>query len=432
MFHRRRPAARRIRTGSALLALAAALSLTGAAGASAAAPAPARADTVLAGADRAGDLSETVTARLRERGRATLGAAADGDRAKVDVTRRSGDWAFGTAVLATEPGSERMPEGWLFVAERRDGQWKVAMEGEEAFARISRRSAVVEDREKPLFAAQDGRRKPGGAAAPAADAPDGDGAGEVGTAAAGDYRTGMALPFSTGQTWTMTGGPHGWGGSAAPWSSVDFAGGDQAVRATRAGTAYTMCTGWVRVVHDRGYATDYYHLWNSVNVNGAAVSGGTFLGYTGTDVTCGGSATGRHVHLGLRQNGAYVGMDEHNLGKWVVKNGGSAYQGSAMHGSRRVYAGSGVYNYGALGFTQGIVDANDTSTVNKRSGPGTGYAVVGSVSDGATVTVSCSSNGTSHTGRWGATSLWNKLSDGTWISDAYLWTGVNGAINGYC
>ncbi|MEU8301275.1 hypothetical protein AB0C04_28800 [Micromonospora sp. NPDC048909] len=41
-------------------------------------------------------------------------------------------------------------------------------------------------------------------------------------------------------------------------------------------------------------------------------------------------------------------------------------------------------------------------------------------------------NGTSHTGRYGTTALWDRLSDGSWVSDAYLWTGVNGPINGWC
>jgi LasA protease len=138
------------------------------------------------------------------------------------------------------------------------------------------------------------------------------------------------------------------------------------------------------------------------------------------------------VHFALRQNNAYVPVADHNLGKWVIRAGGSPYQGAALHGSAQVNVGGQLYNYGPLGFNQGVVDANGGGAVNKRSGPGTGYAVVGSVADGVTVTISCSSNGTSHTGRWGTTSLWNRLSDGTWVSDAFLWTGVGGPVAGYC
>jgi LasA protease len=32
----------------------------------------------------------------------------------------------------------------------------------------------------------------------------------------------------------------------------------------------------------------------------------------------------------------------------------------------------------------------------------------------------------------GTTSLWNKLTDGTWVTDAYMWTGLGGPINGWC
>ncbi|HEX5569020.1 MAG TPA: peptidoglycan DD-metalloendopeptidase family protein [Streptomyces sp.] len=418
MFGRRRPGARWAATTSALLMLAGALSLTAPAGSAAA-------DRTTAGP------STAVTERLVERGRAALGTAATRDTPRVTVTRSQGDWAFGTAVLATEPGSERMPQGWLFLAERAGGEWRVAFEGEERFAELSKRSPVVRAAEKPLFAQQDGRQQSGGRKDDLGRGASGT-EGEITPYGAGDHRTGMALPTTIGANTVMTSGPHGWGGTAAPWSSLDFAGGDEVVRAARQGTAYTMCRGWIRVVHDRGYSTDYYHLWSNISTNGGWVDTGTFLGYTGTDVTCGGAAYGRHVHFGLIQNGSYIPVAGHNLGKWVIYNGGAAYQGSAMHGSRQVYAGGVLYNYGALGLTQAVVDANGGGSVNKRSGPGTGYAVMGSAADGATVGIACSAYGTSHTGRYGTTSLWNRLTDGTWVSDAYLWTGVNGPVNGWC
>ncbi|MFJ8692110.1 M23 family metallopeptidase [Streptomyces roseolilacinus] len=357
-----------------------------------------------------------VEERLLGKARTTAKA---GTRTEPRVTtrRQDGDWAFGTAVLATAPGSRDLPQGWLFLAHREDGgAWKVALEGEPAFGALSTGAApVLGSAERRSLAAVT------------------DGGGMTTQLANGDYRTGMALPFTVGHAWTMTSGPHGWSGHNTPWSSVDFAGGDQIVRAARGGTAYTMCKGWIRVVHDRGYATDYYHLWNNITVDGAAVSAGAYLGYTGNDVTCGGSSSGRHVHFALRQNGAYIAIADHDLGRWRPQNGSAAYSGSALHGSRRVAAGGQLHNYGALGFDQGIIDTNDSgTTLNKRSGPGTGHAVVGTVADGVGVTVSCSANGTTHTGRYGSSSLWNRLSDGTWVSDAYLWTGVNGPLSGYC
>ncbi|MGK5741256.1 peptidase M23 [Micromonospora sp. URMC 103] len=360
------------------------------------------------------DVTDAVTRKLLgEAGR--LGGpaldAAEASDTRVTVTRRAGrSWAFGTAVVVAPHRADAYPAGWLFVARAGSHGWQVAFDGEAAFADLAAAAptTVVPTREKEVLATP----------TPAY--------------AGGDYRTGMRLPYGVGQSWYLTGGPHGWGGSESPWSAVDLSGGDQRVLAARGGTAYTMCQGWIRVIHDRGYATDYYHLWNNVNVNGAAVGEGAYLGDTGTDVTCGGAASGRHVHFALRQNNAYVPVHGHNLGKWVLMPGGATYQGYALHGSAQVNVGGALYNHGALGLTQGVVDANGGGSVNKRSGPGTGYAVAGSVADGATVSIACSANGTTHSGRWGTTALWNRLTDGTWVSDAFLWTGVGGAVNGYC
>jgi LasA protease len=364
-----------------------------------------------AGVSARSDLTAAVARHLV--GQQVSGSSvADGRFPVVTVTRETEGWAMGTAVLAGAPGG-KLPYGWLFVARRTDkGTWQFGLEGEPAFASIAGASPLSTPTERTLFGA--------------------DPADRAGTQqAGGDYRTGMQLPWSTGVAWTMSGGPHGWAGTDTPYSSLDLHGGDQVVRAVRAGTAYTMCRGWLRVFHDRGYATDYYHLWNNINVNGAAVGAGARLGDTGTDVTCGGAASGRHVHFALRQNNVYVGIGGHNLGGWVPIAGG-AYAGYALHGSTVRYPGGGIHNYGALGFNQGIIDGNGGTVINKRSGPGTGYALVGTVNDGTTVTVSCSANGTSHAGRWGTTSLWNRLSDGTWVTDAFMWTGLSGPIAGYC
>ncbi|WP_328994198.1 peptidoglycan DD-metalloendopeptidase family protein [Kribbella sp. NBC_01245] len=332
---------------------------------------------------------------------------------QVNVIRRDGDWAFGTAVALTPRGEDTHPEGWLFVARRVAGGWQVGFEGSAAFAELSAASPVVSAKEKSLFKQT-------------AFAPQ---------VAGGDYRTGMRLPFAVGHTWSMPGGSHGWAGTDTPYSAIDLAGGNGQVLAARGGTAYTMCgngRGWIRVIHDRGYSTDYYHLFNNIAANGTAVSAGSFLGNIGTDVSCGGAASGAHVHFALRQNSAYVGIANHNVGGWVFQNASTAYNGWALHGSTQRNAGGSLYNYGALGFTQGIMDAFGGGTVNKRTGPGTGYALAGSVADGTTVNISCSKSGTTHTGRWGASSLWNRLSDGTWVSDAYMWTGLNGPVNGTC
>ena len=169
---------------------------------------------------------------------------------RVDVTRKDGrGWAFGTAVLVAPQGEDLHPSGWLFVARQHRGGWQVAFEGEATFAELTTAAArsVVAEQERDTFTAPRTM------------------------AANGDFRTGMRLPFTVGQSWILRGGPHGWSGSPRPFSSIDLYGGDERVLAVRAGTAYTMCKGWIRVVHDRGYATDYYHLWNNISVDGASV-----------------------------------------------------------------------------------------------------------------------------------------------------------------
>ncbi|MEU3453418.1 peptidoglycan DD-metalloendopeptidase family protein [Micromonospora sp. NPDC006766] len=391
------------RVGVAALAAGIVIAVPAAAGAAPGAAAPAD-----------GGATAAVTARLLDHAANASDAglrSAGADDTRVTVTRRQGQaWAFGTAVIVAPHQEGAYPAGWVFLAHRERASWQVAFDGEAGFGTLADRApaTVVSSRERGLFTDVHPMY------------------------AGGDYRTGMRLPYALGQSWYFTGGPHGWGGSETPWSSIDLAGGDQRVLAARGGTAYTMCRGWIRVYHDRGYATDYYHLWNNISVNGASVGEGAYLGDTGTDVTCGGAASGRHVHFALRQNDAYVPMVGHNLGKWVVMGGGGTYQGYALHGSAQVNVGGALYNHGALGLNQGIIDANGGGTVNRRTGPGTGYAVAGSIADGATVTVACSANGTSHSGRWGTTALWNKLTDGTWVSDAFMWTGSAGTINGWC
>ena len=362
---------------------------------------------VPAQATPASSLTATVTGKLLGHAR-TLPGYQD---TKVDITRTRGDWAFGTAVLPAPAGQEAEPQDWVFLAQRRQGTWHVGFAGEPAFAQLSAQAPLLSAAEREIFASH---------------------GGQAGPAANGDYRTGMQLPWAAGQSWTLRGGPHAWDAGSGPRSSLDLAGGDQRVLAARAGVAYTTCTGRILVYHDRGYTTRYYHLWDYVQFDGQSVNAGAFLGYTGTEVGCGGAASSRHVHFSLLQNGDYVAVQQHIIGKWVFMNGASNYQGYALHGSTRVNVGGLLYNYGPLGFNQGIIDVNGGGTLNKRSGPGTGYAIVGTVADGTTVTVSCSSNGTSHSGRWGTTSLWDRLSDGTWVSDAYLYTGVSGPVSGLC
>ena len=352
------------------------------------------------------DLRQQVTVELT-RYAGQQGIQADESRARVTITRHHGTWAFGTAVLVAPHQKGAYPHGWLFVARRDRDQWRIGFEGETEFASLARRAPVISAPERRVLAH---------AAPQAADAT--------------DRRTGMRLPYAVGQSWRFTGGPHEMSGP--PRSSIDLAGGDLKVLAARAGTAYTMCKGWIRVVHDRGYATDYYHLWNAIPADGTPVAEGAFLGDAGTDVTCGGSATGRHVHFSLRRHGDYIPIAGHNLSTWVFYEGAKSYEGYALHGSTRVNVGGTLRNNGALALDQGIVDTNGPGTLRRRAGPGTNYEIIGQLPDGAVIRIACSANGTTHTGRYGASRLWHQLTDGGWVSGAYVWTGVDGPVTRWC
>lgn len=82
---------------------------------------------------------------------------------------------------------------------------------------------------------------------------------------------------------------------------------------------------------------------------------------------------------------------------------------------------------GITGIGSGIV-GTPSSSLNVRSGPGTSYAVVGSVADGATVSIYCQAVGTTVTGTYGTSNIWNRIGTNRYVSDAYVRTGYDGYI----
>ncbi|KAJ2552388.1 hypothetical protein IWW35_002355 [Coemansia sp. RSA 1878] len=67
-------------------------------------------------------------------------------------------------------------------------------------------------------------------------------------------------------------------------------------------------------------------------------------------------------------------------------------------------------------------------SVNCRSGPGTSYAIKTSYKKGQSVSISCQASGTSVSGN----NIWDKTSDGCYVSDYYVKTGVNGYVTTKC
>lgn len=70
--------------------------------------------------------------------------------------------------------------------------------------------------------------------------------------------------------------------------------------------------------------------------------------------------------------------------------------------------------------------------VNVRSGPGTEYSVVRVLPAGTSVPINCQVDGTTETGPYGTSKIWDNISNGEFVSDAYVHTGSDGFITVRC
>ncbi|MEU6812291.1 SH3 domain-containing protein [Streptomyces sp. NPDC046831] len=70
--------------------------------------------------------------------------------------------------------------------------------------------------------------------------------------------------------------------------------------------------------------------------------------------------------------------------------------------------------------------------LNVRSGPGTGYGIVRVLPEGSTVPIYCQTPGTSVTGPYGTSSIWDNIGSGQYVADAYVQTGSDGYVASRC
>jgi uncharacterized protein YraI len=66
--------------------------------------------------------------------------------------------------------------------------------------------------------------------------------------------------------------------------------------------------------------------------------------------------------------------------------------------------------------------------VNLRAGPGTGYPIVGTIGQGAGVSIDCVGYGTPVSGPFGTTNLWDEIGNREWVTDAFVNTGTSAPI----
>lgn len=220
------------------------------------------------------------------------------------------------------------------------------------------------------------------------------------------------MPFPCNQVWdgqTRT--------NHSPANSVDFNRandlGDSVVASASGRVSRVENTGstsygrWIEIDHGSGYRSRYAHLSVQRVSVGQQVSRGQRIG----DVGSTGGSTGPHLHFEQRLNGTAIK---------IVFNGSQIfYWGTRSYTSR---------NCGGT-FTGVVNTAGSPLTI--RSGPSTSYAAVGSVADGATVSIRCQTRGQTITGTYGTTSLWDHIGTG-YVSDAYVYTGSDGQIAPNC
>ncbi|MFG3418660.1 peptidoglycan DD-metalloendopeptidase family protein [Micromonospora sp. NPDC047620] len=219
------------------------------------------------------------------------------------------------------------------------------------------------------------------------------------------------VPFPCGQSWsgqTRTG--------HSPAYAIDFNRtddlGDPVVASAPGtvdrvtdlgGTSYGK---YVRIDHGGGYSTYYAHL-NGFNVSvGQTVGYGKVIGWVGST----GGSTGPHLHYEQRLNGNDIQV--------------------RFNGALALYWGTKTYTSdNGCGSTTGSGTVNTSGTpLTVRSGPGTGYEAVGTVADGTRVTIYCQTSGTTVTGTYGTSSIWDRIGSGRYIADAYVYTGHDGYI----
>ncbi len=226
---------------------------------------------------------------------------------------------------------------------------------------------------------------------------------------------GFQLPFPCGQQWSgQTRTKH------SPQLSIDFNRtddlGDTVVAAasgkvTRVENEGNTSYGrWIEIDHGGGYRTRYAHLSTQTVSVGQMVTRGKKIGTVGNT----GGSSGPHLHYEQRRDGVAQ--------KPVFDGKQSLFFGTKIYTSKNSCGGDNGF--------PGTVNTNGAS-LQVRKSPNTSSEEVGTVADGSVVTIKCQKQGTSVTGTYGTTKLWDFIGTG-YVSDAYVSTGSDGQVAPTC
>jgi hypothetical protein len=160
---------------------------------------------------------------------------------------------------------------------------------------------------------------------------------------------GYILPFTVGETWYYTSGPHNYSGGVVgcssgagcprPWSSIDIAppevtacpGGaypaNRWIVAAKGGTVVQSSQALVVIDHGDGWRTYYSHVASTDRVQQAAtVNQGQPIGHPSCETEPGGSTSGVHVHFAIWQQNigfteivSFTDIVSSTLSSWLIQ-----------------------------------------------------------------------------------------------------------------
>lgn len=163
------------------------------------------------------------------------------------------------------------------------------------------------------------------------------------------------LPFSSGSTWSLTGGPHTAWGSLQPWAAVDFsppmttygcAPSDSYALAMADGVVVRLEPGLVMLDLDgdgderTGWVLLYLHVATQDRVSlGQVLKQGDPVGHPSCE---GGRSTGTHIHIARKYNGQWIVASSaalpFDIAGWQAVDGDVPYAGGLIRGTRFVRA----------------------------------------------------------------------------------------------
>jgi LasA protease len=169
----------------------------------------------------------------------------------------------------------------------------------------------------------------------------------------------LSLPFSPGETWNFTGGPHGGWDTGSAWAALDFAPpgegagcslSDYWVTAAADGPILRASNGAVVQdldgdrLEETGWTLLYMHIESRDRVTpGTFLKKGERIGHPSCE---GGVSYATHTHLARRYNGMWIAADgsiPFDLDGYISSGTGTEYDGFLTRGSLQVEAWDG-YN----------------------------------------------------------------------------------------